>query len=177
MYAEGMSWTIGDLAERIGVTPRALRHWEREGLLPRPPRSSGGYRLYHREHLLRLVQIKALRQMGLSVPEIRTCLETSSPRKSVLLHVRRTRERIRLQQQVCGKPSRAGATGWKPAWARESALSGRTSRRWCWSWIRSSVRSDGVLRAQPVAGGRWTRVAPVRTGSSRPPRATSSSAS
>ena len=39
--------TVGQVATRAGVTPDTLRYYERVGLLPAPPRSNGGYRLYN----------------------------------------------------------------------------------------------------------------------------------
>lgn len=33
---------IGELADRTGVTPKTLRFYEREQLLPEPQRTSGG---------------------------------------------------------------------------------------------------------------------------------------
>lgn len=96
-----MEWSIGEFAERVGVSPRTLRHWEHEGLLPRPPRSRGGYRMYASEHLLRLLEIKLLRQAGLSVPEIRACLAGASRREIIRLHALRLREQISTQQKLC----------------------------------------------------------------------------
>ena len=40
------SLTIGRLAKRTGVNLETLRFYERKGLLPKPPRSPSGYRLF-----------------------------------------------------------------------------------------------------------------------------------
>ena len=37
---------LADLAGRVGVRPDTVRYYERAGLLPAPPRTSAGYRLY-----------------------------------------------------------------------------------------------------------------------------------
>ena len=37
---------IGEVAELLGVTPKAIRHYHKRGLLAEPTRSEGGYRLY-----------------------------------------------------------------------------------------------------------------------------------
>ncbi|NJO36619.1 MAG: MerR family DNA-binding transcriptional regulator [Rhizobiales bacterium] len=42
---------IGVLAERSGVHIETIRYYERIGLMPAPARSSGGHRLYDRDHL------------------------------------------------------------------------------------------------------------------------------
>ncbi len=45
---------IGALSRRTGTNIETIRYYERVGLLPAPARSSGGYRLYGRDHLKRL---------------------------------------------------------------------------------------------------------------------------
>lgn len=52
--------TIGDVAARTGLTERALRHYEAEGLL-RPARTSAGRRFYIARDLERLAQIAAFK--------------------------------------------------------------------------------------------------------------------
>jgi MerR family mercuric resistance operon transcriptional regulator len=63
---------IGELAKRAGCTVKAVRFYEARGLLPSPPRSPSGYRLYDEGHLgcLRLIQRAKL--LGLSLAKIRT---------------------------------------------------------------------------------------------------------
>jgi len=62
---------IGKLAAESGLTPDTLRYYERVGLLPRPRRSSGGYRLYAPATLVRLQFIRQARALGLTLREIR----------------------------------------------------------------------------------------------------------
>ena len=38
--------TVGSLAERVGVSPRTLKHWEDKGIIEPEIRSEGGFRLY-----------------------------------------------------------------------------------------------------------------------------------
>jgi MerR family transcriptional regulator, redox-sensitive transcriptional activator SoxR len=65
---------IGVVAARSGVAPSALRYYEDQGLLPAPIRTPGGARRYPRTVLRRLAVIRAARNMGLSLPEIRSAL-------------------------------------------------------------------------------------------------------
>ncbi len=65
---------IGELAELAGTTPRAVRHYHREGLLPEPPRRPNGYRSYGVRDLVGLVKIRRLREAGLSLDEVREVL-------------------------------------------------------------------------------------------------------
>lgn len=68
------SFTIGELAERAGVTPRTIRYYTAEGLLPRPD-TRGQYARYGAEHLLRLRLIARLKAAYLPLHEIRARLE------------------------------------------------------------------------------------------------------
>jgi DNA-binding transcriptional MerR regulator len=60
---------ISELARRTGVTPHALRHYERLGLL-RPARTAGGYREYAESQRREVIFIAMSRRIGFSLPEI-----------------------------------------------------------------------------------------------------------
>ena len=66
--------TIGQLAEAAGTTVRTVRHYHAEGLLPEPARRPNGYREYDAPALLRLVRVRRLVGLGLSLPEVRDAL-------------------------------------------------------------------------------------------------------
>jgi MerR family transcriptional regulator, thiopeptide resistance regulator len=68
---------VGEVAKRTSVSVRALHHYDEIGLLTPARRSDSRYRLYDESDLLRLMQIKALRQLGFSLQEIRSLLTTS----------------------------------------------------------------------------------------------------
>jgi MerR family transcriptional regulator, redox-sensitive transcriptional activator SoxR len=72
------SMTIGELADRSGVAPSALRYYERMGLL-RATRTVGNQRRYERAELRRVAFIRIAQQVGVSLEEIRTAL-ASLPR-------------------------------------------------------------------------------------------------
>ena len=72
--AEEASYTVGSLAKLAGVTVRALRHYEDEGLL-HPERTASGYRCYGAADVERLQQILLLRSCGLSLGDIRVALD------------------------------------------------------------------------------------------------------
>lgn len=64
--------TIGEAARRVGLTPRAVRYYERIGLVQAPPRGGhNNYRLYDQEAVRELRFIARCRAIGLSVAEIR----------------------------------------------------------------------------------------------------------
>ncbi|SDP33257.1 MerR family transcriptional regulator, redox-sensitive transcriptional activator SoxR [Nakamurella panacisegetis] len=62
--------TVAEVAHRSGFAASALRFYEREGLME-ASRSSGGQRRYERQVLRRLAFIKAARNVGLSLEEVR----------------------------------------------------------------------------------------------------------
>lgn len=61
---------IGDAAALLGITPKAIRHYHRLGLLPEPARQANGYRLYTVDDLHRLRLILRLQAMGLTLNQI-----------------------------------------------------------------------------------------------------------
>jgi DNA-binding transcriptional MerR regulator len=63
--------TIGRVARLAGLSPRAVRFYEAEGLLPRAPRTVSGYRIYSERELDLLRLVVELRRVGLSVADVR----------------------------------------------------------------------------------------------------------
>jgi Cu(I)-responsive transcriptional regulator len=61
---------IGEAAERAGVTPKMVRHYESLGLLPKVHRTESGYRVYTDNEVHTLRFIKRSRDLGFSIPEI-----------------------------------------------------------------------------------------------------------
>jgi DNA-binding transcriptional MerR regulator len=70
-----MAVTISKLADQIGVSTDTLRYYERRGLLPEPPRSQSGYRLYDEKLIERLAFIKSAQRIGLRLDDIKELLE------------------------------------------------------------------------------------------------------
>ena len=66
--------TIGRLARQGGVNLQTIRYYERQGLLPKPPRTAAGYRMFPRETGRRLRFIKRAQELGFSLNEIRELL-------------------------------------------------------------------------------------------------------
>jgi DNA-binding transcriptional MerR regulator len=65
---------ISELAERTGVSARALRHYEDRGLLV-PARNSSGYRDYAESDVTRVAQIRAMISAGLGTSAIQRYLD------------------------------------------------------------------------------------------------------
>lgn len=60
---------IGELAELVGVTTRTIRHYHRIGLLPEAERSENGYRCYRLDDAVRLLRIRRMTELGLTLDE------------------------------------------------------------------------------------------------------------
>jgi DNA-binding transcriptional MerR regulator len=71
-------FSSGDLARATGNTVRTIRFYEEEGLLKPSVVSDGGHRRYTDEDLERLRLITDLRELGLSLCEIRSILDLRS---------------------------------------------------------------------------------------------------
>jgi MerR family transcriptional regulator, copper efflux regulator len=65
---------IGSVAKRIGLTPDAIRFYERSALLPRPPRTEGGFRQYGDKDVETLAFIRRAQGLGFKLSEIRSLL-------------------------------------------------------------------------------------------------------
>lgn len=63
-------YTIGKLAQKVGVTNDTVRYYEREGLLAPARKTDAGYRLYNEDTARRLRFIKQAQQCGFSLAEI-----------------------------------------------------------------------------------------------------------
>ena len=69
------TFTIGELAARTGMTPDALRYYERLGVMAPVRRTAGGYRVYTGETIERVRFIKQAQLHGLTLAEIRELLQ------------------------------------------------------------------------------------------------------
>ena len=65
--------SIGEVAERTGLAPSAIRYYESEGLLSHPVRK-GGKRAFPPDVVSRITVIRMARDLGFSLDDIRTLL-------------------------------------------------------------------------------------------------------
>lgn len=66
-----MFYTVGEMAKRIGITPSALRYYDKEGLLPFVERSSGGIRMFKDSDYEWLQIIECLKKTGMKLKDIK----------------------------------------------------------------------------------------------------------
>ena len=69
-----MALKIGQVAERGGVNLQTIRYYEREGLLPEPPRLQSGYRMFPADAVRRVRFIKRAQDLGFALSEIKDLL-------------------------------------------------------------------------------------------------------
>ena len=86
---------IGVVAKRIGVSVDAIRFYERNALLSRPPRTQGGFRWYAENDVETLAFIRRVQGLGFKLSEIRGLLSLRGNRLQPCAPVRR-----RLQEKL-----------------------------------------------------------------------------
>jgi DNA-binding transcriptional MerR regulator len=75
---------IGEVAERVGLTPRTIRYYEEIGLLAGSGRPKGTHRLYDEGAVERLAELTRLRELlNLSLDELRQLVEAEEARAAL----------------------------------------------------------------------------------------------
>ena len=114
--------STSELARKTGVNPETIRYYERAGLLPKPPRSQSGYRLFPPNSVRRMRFIRRAQELGFSLKEIKELLalriSPGSTRADVrkrakakvadidekIQHLREIKKTlVRLDQTCCGE--------------------------------------------------------------------------
>ena len=85
---DAASLQIGQVAQKTGLSVDAIRFYEKSGLLPRPARTQGGYRLYQEREIADLEFIQKAQQLGFSLNEIRELFSIQRHPHEVCDHVR-----------------------------------------------------------------------------------------
>jgi MerR family copper efflux transcriptional regulator len=98
MEPSGTALTIGELAAAARVNVETIRYYEREGILPEPPRSPSGYRQYDDGDRWRLAFIRRGKSLGFTLREIAELLGAGEDR-SVPETLRMAEQRLALIEQ------------------------------------------------------------------------------
>ena len=85
---------IGELARSASVNVQTIRFYERQSLLPRPPRSDAGYRVYEARDLERVIFIKRNQELGFTLAEIKELLEIHGAMAAMRRPLRRKSEEV-----------------------------------------------------------------------------------
>ena len=83
---EGLS--IGELSRLTGVNIETIRYYEKIKMLPSPPRTEGGHRVYGSTQTRTLAFIRRARELGFTLEEIRALLDLAGPGKASCAEVR-----------------------------------------------------------------------------------------
>jgi MerR family redox-sensitive transcriptional activator SoxR len=143
---------IGEVATRSGMAPSALRYYESQGLIE-ATRTPGGARRYPRSVLRRLAVIRAARNVGLTLPEIRSALGALPDGRPPTVRdwARLSKDwRDRLDEQIS---------------ALTQLRDGLTSciGCGCLSLERCALSNPGDIASRDGAGARWLAPALRRT--------------
>ena len=80
---------IGELAKAVSVILQTVRYYERQGLLPKAPRTASGYRLFATDTVRRIDFIKRAQDLGFSLNEIKELLSFHPDSETACRDVRR----------------------------------------------------------------------------------------
>ena len=102
---------IGELAERAGISAKAIRYYEQIGILTPPERYASGYRAFDEAALGRLGFVRAAQAVGLTLGEIRQIIAFRDNGQAPCAHLTDLLQRhagdlearIRELQQLCGE--------------------------------------------------------------------------
>ncbi len=72
--AAAIALPIGGLSKRTGCNIETIRYYERIGLMPAPPRTPAGRRVYDDDHVRHLTFIRRSRELGFTLEEVRGLL-------------------------------------------------------------------------------------------------------
>lgn len=73
-FSEAFGLQRAALARRTGCNLETIRYYEKIGMIPDPPRTAAGYRVYDEGHASRLRFILRARELGFSLDEVRGLL-------------------------------------------------------------------------------------------------------
>ncbi len=90
---------INEVARRTSVSIRTVRFYEEKGLLEPSAYTSGGIRLYTVQDVNRLIFIRRLTVLGMTLEEIKLCLGSLPKESDRTLRAERTLELLRLQKE------------------------------------------------------------------------------
>jgi len=91
---------VGELASRTGLSVRTLHHYDEIGLLRPSRRTRSGHRVYGLAEVRRLQQIASLRHLGLSLGEVRECLDRPEYSLERVLEIQIARMRGEIERHT-----------------------------------------------------------------------------
>ena len=115
----GPTFGIGEAARRAGISPDLVRYYERAGLLPRAPRTAGGFRYYSEDAVVRLLFVRNAIRFGFTAKELAGFLKARDSGRPPCHSVRAAGQRLlkEMDEQLAQlHESRAALAGMLAAW-------------------------------------------------------------
>ena len=156
-----IAMTVGEVSTLLGVSVRALHHWDETGLVHPSRRSAAGYRLYCEADIMRIQQVLVYRQTGMSLADIKMVLD--EPETDAMTHLRRQRELVQgqvshLQQMLnsidmvmeihqsgarisVAEMAEIWGTDWDPVYVEEARVRWGDTPEWAESYQRKARMS------------------------------------
>lgn len=82
-----MGWSTSELAKLTETTVNTIRHYHKLDLLAQPERMSNGYKQYGPSHLLRVLQIRRMRELGIQLSDIDSVQNDHEQQQLALKHL------------------------------------------------------------------------------------------
>lgn len=92
-----VSYTIGEMSKKTGLSIHTLRYYEKEGIVPPPCRDDSGIRLYNNKDVEAVKFVRCLRAMGMSIADIKRLAQKSTSIKKRLEMLEQQKEKVKLQ--------------------------------------------------------------------------------
>ena len=163
--------SVGALARRAGLTAKALRHYDRIGLLRPAVVDAAGYRWYRPAQLAAARRIALLRSVDVPIDEIRSCLHDPDAVDAVLAaHRRRLEARLARIQRDLHTLDHLIADGWEsPMPATAEPIEPADERRLAaslfngtWTLMEKENRSrdedDAMIHMAHASAHHWRQI-------------------
>ena len=156
-----IAMTVGEVSMLLGISVRALHHWDETGLVHPSRRSAAGYRLYCEADIMRIQQVLVYRQTGMNLADIKMVLD--EPETDAMTHLRRQRELVQgqvshLQQMLnsidmvmeihqsgarisVAEMAEIWGTDWDPVYVEEARAQWGDTPEWAESYRRKARMS------------------------------------
>ena len=156
-----IAMTVGEVSTLLGVSVRALHHWDETGLVHPSRRSAAGYRLYCEADIMRIQQVLVYRQTGMNLADIKMVLD--EPETDAMTHLHRQRELVQgqishLQQMLnsidmvmdiqqsgarisVAEMAEIWGTDWDPVYVEEARAQWGDTPEWAESYRRKARMS------------------------------------
>ncbi|WP_157018066.1 MerR family transcriptional regulator [Mesorhizobium xinjiangense] len=92
-HGSGKRLQRAELARRTGCNLETIRYYEKIGMMPDPPRTASGYRIYDDSHVSRLRFILRARELGFSIEQVRGLLDLVDGGRQTCAEVKERTER------------------------------------------------------------------------------------